>query len=64
MYECPGLAPVSAVAGRGAYQFLGGSPPRCPPLPWTSLVPTPQTGEMEVRNPLFDHASLPAPPPQ
>nr|XP_012639966.2 neural proliferation differentiation and control protein 1 isoform X2 [Microcebus murinus] len=36
-----------------------GLAPRCPP----STRPPSQTGEMEVRNPLFDHASLSVAPP-
>lgn len=72
MYECPGLAPVSAGAGRGgAHQLLVGTaalPTLLPGPPKTCLCPL-QTGEMEVRNPLFDHSSLtaplpPPPPPQ
>lgn len=58
VYECPGLAPVS----------VGGAPSSwgaacCPAAPGPDPPSPLQTGEMEVRNPLFDQASLAAPPP-
>ncbi|KAK2120760.1 Neural proliferation differentiation and control protein 1 [Saguinus oedipus] len=58
VYECPGLAP-----GGGAISW--GSLPASIPLltRCTARHPCPQTGEMEVRNPLFDHAVLSAPLP-
>lgn len=70
VYECPGLAPVSPVAGalgagrRGRrWGPAGWGLPRAPHAP-PALPRPPQTGEMEVRNPLFDHSSLSAPLPQ
>lgn len=68
VYECPGLAPVSPwqePSGRGGAAVgtsrVGAAPaPHDPPA-----LPRPtQTGEMEVRNPLFDHSSLSTPLPQ
>lgn len=63
VYECPGLAPVSAPGGMEGgfcWRFLSSClRPCCQELDPVSS----QTGEMEVRNPLFDHSTLSAPVP-